>query len=226
MNMVLKRNLFTVLLLVVSTVAYGDGTGKGPDILKMAREGYLGMGPDAARMAHGGYVVGGYAWNMYGTGEWSQTFRVRATGSGQVSGTVTTKLTEYATPDTAEFYWEMTSAIDCFEYDETTGEAWLGGILTHSNVPDIIPIGMRVVEYAKDGGPGGTNDAHGSTNSIWYGTSDNCHDRPAPLYADPVERGNIVIRGPGDKWGHEEEGHEEEGHEEGGREDDDNDDED
>ena len=201
MKMVLKRNLFTVLLVVVSTVAYGDGIGMGPDVLRMVREGYLGMSPDAAGKLRGGYLVAGYAWNSYGTGEWSQTYRVRATSSGQVFGTVTTKLTEYATLDTDEFYWELANAIECFEYDEETGEVWLGGRLTYSNVPDIIPIGLYYVDYAKDGGPGGTNDAHGGYVPSWYGQEDNCHDRPGPLYEDPVERGNIVIRGPGKKMG-------------------------
>lgn len=178
MKMVLKQKLLTVFLLVLAgtcvaqpvTMSKGRGNNQGVD-----------------------HVVSGYGWNNYGTGEWSQKYQVRVKRNGRVSGKVTTKLTEFATPDSDEFYWEWTNEINCFEYDETTGEVWLGGHLTKSNTADF-PVGLYMVDYAKDGGPGGANDAHGDWVPSWFGGADTCEDRQGPFVADPVERGDIVIR--------------------------------
>lgn len=88
--------------------------------------------------------------------------------------------------------FELSNAarIECLEVDPETSEAWISGVITKSNRPDIFPVGSPVLAYFKDGGPGEV-DLHGA-GRLPSGMT--CHDRPAPNNPRNVQHGNYVVR--------------------------------
>jgi hypothetical protein len=142
----------------------------------------------------GGHAILGHGWNFYGYGSWSHTFAVLVTPLGRVVGQVKVSLYEPPAPDFPGLSLKYTNEVDCVEIDLSTGSAWLGGHVVETNNPDFFPLGLYVVDFARDGGPGNAGDAHGDTVPAWFGQPESCHARPGPYIADPVERGNIVVR--------------------------------
>jgi len=140
------------------------------------------------------HVVAGYAWNDFGTGYWSEFYSVIQRPDGSVSGSVTTWYYEYATEETPEFTLKYTVEVECISIDMETKTAWLGGYVVESTVPDFLPVGTYMVDYAHDGGPGGENDTHGGNVPSWFGGSDDCAEHIPPYAEDPVQRGNIVVK--------------------------------
>ena len=142
----------------------------------------------------GAHLVIGYAWNDYGYGHWSHTFDVVQGARGRILGTVRVSLYEPATADYAGLRLNYINDIDCLEIDEGTRSVWLGGHITKSDNPDFLPVGTYMIDFAHDGGPGGANDTHGDYVPSLSGTEETCHHRDGPWFADPAQKGNILVR--------------------------------
>jgi hypothetical protein len=167
---------------------------KPNNLTKVAPRLVQGSPEEVVTSMGGGHVILGYGWNDVGYANWSHSYAAMITPLGRIIGRVKMSLLELETPDTPELSLEYTNDIECVEIDETTGSAWLGGRLSETNNPDFLPLGIYVVDFARDGGPGNAGDAHGDTVPAWFGEPETCHARPGPLYMDPVERGNIIVR--------------------------------
>jgi hypothetical protein len=152
--------------------------------------GSMSAGQDLEAVSRHRFIVAGFGQNEFeesgNPGVWSHAFAVRTLPNGRGAGTVRVELLiEY--PEGA-LDIEYTSDVDCVEIDRRTGEAWIGGTIIDTNVPDLLNV--YVVDYAQNGGKNG--DRHGDF-LVDPGSGVTCHDRPAPYFFDPVTRGNIYI---------------------------------
>lgn len=136
--------------------------------------------------SHQKFFLAGIGFTYWDTGNWSHAYSVKALGKGRGRGTVRV---EYVEELGGPIDIEYTSKVDCVEFDRRTGEMWIGGTIIDTNIPDLLNV--YVVDYALDGGPGGT-DLHGDF-LVDPGSGVTCVDRPAPYVPDPVMRGNIYV---------------------------------
>jgi hypothetical protein len=133
------------------------------------------------------HAVQGRGWTGDATGEFDFHVSVRESEDGRVWGWTRFDYFEGATG----FELNNAAKVDCLEVDTATGEAWVSGVLTKSEQPDILPVGAPVVAYIKDGGPHGT-DLHAAAGLF---PGETCHDRPdLAAFAGEVLRGNYVVR--------------------------------
>jgi hypothetical protein len=136
------------------------------------------------------FIIAGFGQNEFdesgNPGVWSHAFAVKTLPNGRGAGTVRVELLIVYPEGPLDI--EYTSDVDCVEIDRRTGEAWIGGTIIDTNVPDLLNV--YVVDYAQNGGKNG--DRHGDF-LVEPDSGVTCHDRPSPYSNDPVTRGNIYI---------------------------------
>lgn len=80
--------------------------------------------------------------------------------------------------------------VDCVDVDVDGISAWVGGAVTYSSHPDVLPVGLEAISLVRDLGGNGQDIMH--TEFFEPGTS--CTTRPDILAETVVLKGNFKVK--------------------------------
>ena len=151
-------------------------------LLTLAISGIALAGPPLHKASGGGTVEWGAANTTVTYGFTAKQVSVSGNATGEA---------QFQHRDVPPFPLRNHADILYLSVNPTTGDAWMGGVITQSNVPQFV--GWEIVWRVQDNGEGSKASGPDMTSSVMFAPAITALNQP-PLYLIPWTNGNVQVR--------------------------------